>query len=322
MLQWHHQAVEPPGDARSDLWFYYHLGRIIREKLAGSDRRDGPAAARPHVGLPDRGGHRRAERGGGAGRDQRLGRRRPAAELLRAAERGRVHRLRLLDLLRGVRRRGQPGRPAQAGPASRTGSPPSGAGPGRPTGGSSTTGRPPIRTGSRGARARRWSGGTTKRASGPATTSRTSRPPSHPGTGRRPGRPRLRRCRGDGPVHHAGRRQGLAVRAGRADRRAAADALRAAGFAVPQPAVPAAAQPGAAGVLPAAQPLPPGPQPAGLGGVPLRDHHLPADRAPHGGRDEPLAALPVGTAAGDVLRGVPGTRRRAGPASTWAGPRS
>ncbi len=36
MLQWHHQAVEPAGDARSELWFYYHLGRIIRQKLAGS----------------------------------------------------------------------------------------------------------------------------------------------------------------------------------------------------------------------------------------------------------------------------------------------
>ena len=36
MLQWHHQAVEPAGDARSDLWFTYHLGRRIREKLAGS----------------------------------------------------------------------------------------------------------------------------------------------------------------------------------------------------------------------------------------------------------------------------------------------
>jgi formate dehydrogenase major subunit len=36
MLQWHHQAVEPGGDARSDLWFIYHLGRRIREKLAGS----------------------------------------------------------------------------------------------------------------------------------------------------------------------------------------------------------------------------------------------------------------------------------------------
>ena len=34
MLQWHHEAVEPAGAARSDLWFAYHLGRIIREKLA------------------------------------------------------------------------------------------------------------------------------------------------------------------------------------------------------------------------------------------------------------------------------------------------
>ncbi|MFJ1967924.1 formate dehydrogenase [Streptomyces sp. NPDC087903] len=35
-VQWHHTAVEPEGDARSDLWFTYHLGRRIREKLAGS----------------------------------------------------------------------------------------------------------------------------------------------------------------------------------------------------------------------------------------------------------------------------------------------
>jgi formate dehydrogenase major subunit len=43
MLQWHHQAVEPAGDQRSELWFYYHLGRIIRDKLAGStDERDRP----------------------------------------------------------------------------------------------------------------------------------------------------------------------------------------------------------------------------------------------------------------------------------------
>ncbi|GAA0441103.1 formate dehydrogenase [Streptomyces olivaceiscleroticus] len=35
-LQWHHAAVEPDGDARSDLWFTYHLGRRIKEKLAAS----------------------------------------------------------------------------------------------------------------------------------------------------------------------------------------------------------------------------------------------------------------------------------------------
>ena len=43
MLQWHHQAVAPPGDARSELWFMYHLGLRIREKLAAStDERDRP----------------------------------------------------------------------------------------------------------------------------------------------------------------------------------------------------------------------------------------------------------------------------------------
>ncbi|MEU6387801.1 formate dehydrogenase [Streptomyces sp. NPDC046939] len=35
-VQWHHAAVEPGGDARSDLWFMYHLGRRIKERLAGS----------------------------------------------------------------------------------------------------------------------------------------------------------------------------------------------------------------------------------------------------------------------------------------------
>jgi formate dehydrogenase major subunit len=36
LLQWHFAAVEPQGDARSDMWFMLHLGRRIREKLAGS----------------------------------------------------------------------------------------------------------------------------------------------------------------------------------------------------------------------------------------------------------------------------------------------
>ncbi|BBA95525.1 putative formate dehydrogenase [Actinacidiphila reveromycinica] len=36
MLQWHHPAKEPDGDARSDLWFVYHLGRLVRDRLAWS----------------------------------------------------------------------------------------------------------------------------------------------------------------------------------------------------------------------------------------------------------------------------------------------
>jgi formate dehydrogenase major subunit len=43
LLQWHRQAVEPAGDARSELWFTYHLGRRIRRKLAAStDEMDRP----------------------------------------------------------------------------------------------------------------------------------------------------------------------------------------------------------------------------------------------------------------------------------------
>src|SRR5437763_16634811 len=43
MLQWREKAVEPTGDQRSELWFFYHLGRRIRQRLAGStDQRDRP----------------------------------------------------------------------------------------------------------------------------------------------------------------------------------------------------------------------------------------------------------------------------------------
>jgi len=61
LLQWHHQAVQPPRDARSDLWFTFHLGRRIRAKLAGStDEMDRPVLdltwdypTRDAIGEPD-----------------------------------------------------------------------------------------------------------------------------------------------------------------------------------------------------------------------------------------------------------------------------
>ena len=41
LLQWHRKAIEPPDDCRSELWFMFHLGRRIREKLVDSiDARD------------------------------------------------------------------------------------------------------------------------------------------------------------------------------------------------------------------------------------------------------------------------------------------
>src|SRR3954468_20513903 len=43
LLQWHYKAVEPKEDARSELHFFFHLGRKLRAKLASSsDKRDRP----------------------------------------------------------------------------------------------------------------------------------------------------------------------------------------------------------------------------------------------------------------------------------------
>lgn len=46
MLQWREKAVEPVGDCRSELWFFFHLGRMVRERLAGStEDKDRPVQA-------------------------------------------------------------------------------------------------------------------------------------------------------------------------------------------------------------------------------------------------------------------------------------
>src|SRR4051812_41019768 len=43
LLQWHHKALDPPGDCRSELHWIYHLGKRIRAKLRDSnDPRDRP----------------------------------------------------------------------------------------------------------------------------------------------------------------------------------------------------------------------------------------------------------------------------------------
>jgi formate dehydrogenase major subunit len=43
MLQWHHKALDPLGDSRSDAWFLYDLGRRLKALYAGStDPKDQP----------------------------------------------------------------------------------------------------------------------------------------------------------------------------------------------------------------------------------------------------------------------------------------
>jgi len=38
LLQWREKAVDPPGDARSEAWFLYHLGRRLKARAAGDPR--------------------------------------------------------------------------------------------------------------------------------------------------------------------------------------------------------------------------------------------------------------------------------------------
>jgi formate dehydrogenase major subunit len=38
LLQWREQAIEPPGDARSELHFVYHLGRLLKERATDKPR--------------------------------------------------------------------------------------------------------------------------------------------------------------------------------------------------------------------------------------------------------------------------------------------
>ena len=41
LLQWHEKAADPPGDCRSDTWFFYHIGRRLKELYRESkERRD------------------------------------------------------------------------------------------------------------------------------------------------------------------------------------------------------------------------------------------------------------------------------------------
>ncbi len=211
LLQFHHQAVEPAGDARSDLWFTFHLGRRIREKLAGStDQRDRPILdltwdypTKGSSAEPDAEAVLAEINGWNADGE-------PAREL-RAAQRRRLDRVWLLDLLRRLHRRRQPVRPAQAR---------GGAELGRARVGLGLAGEPAAALQPRLGRPR---GQALERAQGDGLVGRGEGAvvgARHPGlrgqqvavlpaTGRRHRRRGPVRHR---PVHHAGGREGMAVR--------------------------------------------------------------------------------------------------------------
>ena len=113
MIQWRDKAVDPTGDQRSDLWFFYHLGRMVKERLAAStDPRDEPVQKLDwsyHVEEASRRASAWAEPSAEDvlrrinGYDVATGK---AVERLPRAQGRRLHRLRLLDLLRASTRTG------------------------------------------------------------------------------------------------------------------------------------------------------------------------------------------------------------------------
>ena len=236
MVQWHHKAIEPQADQRSDLWFTYHLGRLIRERLAGStDERD-----RPVLDLtwdyPTEGAARRARARRRCSPRSTAGT--PTGRCSRPTPRSRTT----------ARPRAAAGSTAAATPTAST----------RPLAASRASEQnwtgpewawawpanrrilynrasadPQGRPWSERKALVWWDAEQGKWTGHDTPDFEADKPPDYrpPGRGHGPGRDRRRR-----PVHHAGRRARVAVRPGGRRRRAAADPLRAAGLAGAQPA--------------------------------------------------------------------------------------
>ena len=112
LLQFRDKALEPPGDARSELWFMHHLAKRVKARYAGIPARTRLAHPQPQLGLHRGGRHPRPRRGSGAEGDQRLRRReRAGALLVHGVETRRHHRVGMLDLLWRICGRSEPGPP-------------------------------------------------------------------------------------------------------------------------------------------------------------------------------------------------------------------
>ena len=52
LVQFRDKALDPPGDARSELWFMHHLAKRVKAHYAGVRPRARLADREPEVGLP------------------------------------------------------------------------------------------------------------------------------------------------------------------------------------------------------------------------------------------------------------------------------
>ncbi len=311
MLQWHHKAQEPQDEQRSDLWFIYHLGKRVRERLAGSsDERDRPVLELTWD-YPTEGEHEDPSAERRARRDQRLERRRQDALGLHRAEGRRLDLVRLLDLLRLLRRRRQPDGAAQARARAELD---------RRRVGLGVAGEPPDPLQPRLGRPR---GQAVERAQGARLVGRGERRMDGPRHARLRGRQAAdyrppkdasgpAAIAGDTPfIMQADQRGWLFAPAGVADGPLPTHYE-------PQDSPVANSMyperqrnPARAGLRAREQPLPPRPRRARRRRVPVRRHDLPADRALHGRRHVALDAVPRRAAARVLLRGLARARRGA-----------
>ncbi len=322
LLQWHHKAIEPPGDCRSELHFIYHLGRILKRLYAGSqeprDRPlqdvtwDYPTQAPAARTTPSRPPRRCSPRSTAT----RSADGKPVAGFAELRDDGStacgcwIYSGSYKDGVNQPARR-KPGREQSwvapewgwAWPANR---------------------RILYNRASADPEGRPWSerkryvwwDAEAKRWTGEDVPDFiVDRPPSYRPPADAQG---IATIGGDRSVHHAGRRPGLDLRPQRPPRRTAPHPLRAAGVDPREPALRPAVQPRPHGVEAARQPLPPR---LGRPALPLRPDHLPADRAPHRRRHVALALLALRAAAGDVLRGLARSWRGRSGSTTAAGRR-
>ena len=288
-LQWRDKALDPPGDARSELWFMHHLFKRVQRALRRLRARRATGRSSTSSGTtPSTARTREPDAEDGAQGDQRLRRSRRASPCPASRE--------LKDdgstacgcwIYSGVlRRRRQPGPPPRPGRPRRrpaAGSRPSGAGRGRPTAASSTTARradPEGKPWSERKKLRLVGRGEGKWTGYDVPDFPVDKPPGLP---RRPTTRRAwTRSPATDPFIMMADGTRLAVLAQRPARRPDADALRAARVAGRRTCSTRRSQanPAALRWTRPENPYAPRRRPA----LPARGHDLPADRAPHRGR--------------------------------------
>ena len=210
LLQWHHKAVEPPGDCRSELWFMYHLGRRLRALYAARPMRRTRRCSQLTWDYPTVGTAR------GARRRTRSCRRSTATRVADGSARRRLHRAegRRVDARAAAgstpaaTRTASTRRARRKPAAEQTGSRPSGAGHGRRTAGSCTTAASADPDGKPWSERKAyvwWDDEQGKWTGHDVPDFIADRPPSYRPSRGRAGTDDDRRRR---PVHHAGGRRG------------------------------------------------------------------------------------------------------------------